>query len=280
MKLAIFFGLGSYIDIVDMLCRRIAPEVLTENARGFRGGLGCDVPVNIDIERAGIVMYRKAVSLLMLGNMVLVLGFLCVRGVEWIRHVQPVSVLSLADVEKRDVEMGQAAGEVVCMVPQEGGFASGHGIGIMDIAVSDQRVVGYGLIEQRLAYDLSDEELEVLLRIVEAEAGSEDEDGRLLVANVVLNRVGSDKFPSTITDVVFQRNDGVTQFSPVSSGSYYRVKISDETVSAVSRALNGEDISQGALYFVSRKRADSSKMRWFDTSLTFLFQHGGHEFFK
>ena len=280
MKLAIFFGLGSYIDIADMLCRRVVLEALTEKARGFHRGVECDVAVNIDVERVGIDMYRKAVSLLMLGNMVLVLGFLCVRGVEWIRRVQPVSVLSLADVEERDVEMGQAVRGVVSMVPQEGGFASGHGIGIMDIAVSDQRVVGYELVEQKLAYDISDEELEVLLRIVEAEAGSEDEEGRLLVVNVVLNRVENDKFPQTITDVVFQRSDGVTQFSPVSSGSYYRVKISDETVSAVSRALNGEDISQGALYFVSRKRADSSKMRWFDTKLTFLFQHGGHEFFK
>lgn len=225
-------------------------------------------------------MYRKAVSLLMLGNMVLVLGFLCVRGVEWIMHVQPVIVLSLDDVEERAAGMGQAVGRVVSMAPQEGGFTSAYGIGIMDIAVSDQRVVGYELVEQKLALDISDEELEVLLRIVEAEAGSEDEDGRLLVANVVLNRVESDKFPQTITGVVFQRDNGVTQFSPVSSGSYYRVTISDETVSAVSRALKGEDISQGALYFASRKRADSSKMRWFDTKLTFLFQHGGHEFFK
>ena len=225
-------------------------------------------------------MYRKAISLLMLGNMVLVIGFLCVRGVEWIRQVQPVSVLSLADVKERDAEMGQALGGGTSMVPLEEGFATDHGIGIMDIAVSGERVVGYELVVQKLAHDISDEDLEVLLRIVEAEAGSEDEDGRLLVANVVLNRVESDKFPSTITDVVFQRNDSVTQFSPVSSGSYYRVKISDETISAVRRALNGEDLSQGALYFASRKHADSSKMRWFDTSLTFLFQHGGHDFFK
>mgnify|MGYP006922422030 CR=1 FL=1 len=32
----------------------------------------------------------------------------------------------------------------------------------------------------------------VLLRIVEAEAGNEDEDGKLLVANVVLNRMDSE----------------------------------------------------------------------------------------
>ena len=37
-------------------------------------------------------------------------------------------------------------------------------------------------------------ELEVLLKIVEAEAGCEDEEGKLLVANVILNRLNSDKF--------------------------------------------------------------------------------------
>ncbi len=72
----------------------------------------------------------------------------------------------------------------------------------------------------------------------------------------------------------------MTQFSPVASGSYYRVKVSETTVSAVERALKGEDISQGALYFASRRYASDSNMRWFDEKLTFLFQHGGHEFFK
>ena len=58
------------------------------------------------------------------------------------------------------------------------------------------------------------------------------------------------------------------------------MKVSDSTRHAVARALEGEDISQGALYFAARKYADPEKMKWFDSELTFLFQHGGHEFFK
>ena len=80
--------------------------------------------------------------------------------------------------------------------------------------------------------------------------------------------------------MVFQKEKGVWQFSPVSNGSYYRVEISEETVSAVERALLGEDLSEGALYFAARKYADSNKMKWFDRNLTYLFIHGGHEFFK
>ena len=125
-----------------------------------------------------------------------------------------------------------------------------------------------------------DTEIMVLERIVEAEAGGEDEDGKLLVANVVLNRVHDDAFPNTISEVVFQRSGGVIQFSPVANGRYEEVTVSDESKAAVERALNGEDISEGALYFAARQYADKKNMRWFDENLTALFQHGGHEFFK
>ena len=123
-------------------------------------------------------------------------------------------------------------------------------------------------------------DIEILERIVEAEAGGEDDDGKLLVANVVLNRVRDEAFPDTIGEVVFQRSNGVTQFSPVASGSYYKVEVSEESKKAVERALQGEDISDGALYFAARRYANQKSMRWFDEELNFLFQHGGHEFFK
>ena len=128
--------------------------------------------------------------------------------------------------------------------------------------------------------DLPEKEIMVLQRIVEAEAGGEDADGKLLVANVVLNRVRDEAFPNTITEVVFQQSKGVTQFSPVANGRYDAVTVSEESKEAVERALNGEDLSEGALYFAARKYANPNNMRWFDENLTMLFQHGGHEFFK
>lgn len=127
---------------------------------------------------------------------------------------------------------------------------------------------------------ISESDVEVLQRIVEAEAGGEDTEGKLLVANVILNRVKDESFPDSVSEVVFQKENGVTQFSPVGNGTYYRVKVSKETVEVVDRALAGEDISDGALYFVARKYADKKSLKWFDENLTFLFQHGGHEFFR
>lgn len=129
-------------------------------------------------------------------------------------------------------------------------------------------------------YDVTAEEIEMLERIVQAEAGSEDIKGRILVANVVLNRVADDDFPDTIKEVIFQNSKGEYQFSPVSDKRFWSVKVSKKTKEAVQRALEGEDHSEGALYFMARKRARTSSAKWFDNNLTWLFKHGGHEFYK
>lgn len=129
-------------------------------------------------------------------------------------------------------------------------------------------------------YDFTEEEYDILARIVEAEAGGEDYKGRLLVANVVLNRVKDDGFPDNIKDVVYHRIRGRAQFSPVGSGRIERVIPSKTTLKAVEAALMGEDESKGALYFAARKYANEDSMSWFDRKLCFLFEHGGHEFFK
>lgn len=154
---------------------------------------------------------------------------------------------------------------------------------------SGQRVVEYGLLQDEsdtiyMEEVLSNrgmtwEDYDTLTRIVEAEAGGEDENGKMLVACVVLNRVENAAFPDSVQEVVFQKSHGVTQFTPVSDGRFYQVTVSEDTKEAVRRVLSGEDISQGALYFVSRKGADPDRMAWFDRHLTFLFAYGGHEFF-
>ena len=103
-----------------------------------------------------------------------------------------------------------------------------------------------------------------------------DEKGKILVANVIMNRVRDDEFPDSITEVVYQKN----QFSPVLDGSIDRVQVTDTTVECVNRALSGEDYSQGALYFMNRGRSESGAISFFDGKLTYLFSHDGHEFFK
>ena len=209
-------------------------------------------------------MYKKAVGVLVLIQVLFFAGYCCIllsdsRQNNKVKSIYEIKLnqMMLASTKSSTIEINRQMGSV-------------------------QRTVTYQVIQRppvESQMSLSEEDYINLLRIVEAEASGEDETGKLLVANVILNRVRDDSFPDTITEVIFQKNKKVTQFSPVSNGRFWKVEISEETISAVNRALKGEDISQGALYFASRKYADADNMRWFDKCLKYLFTHGNHEFF-
>jgi len=126
---------------------------------------------------------------------------------------------------------------------------------------------------RRISY--TDEDYQVLLRIVQAEAGICDKKGKILVANVIINRVLSDEFPDSVKAVVYEPS----QFQPVSNGAINSARVTAETIECVNRALEGEDYSNGALYFMNRKGSGSAAS-WFDRHLNYLFSHDGHEFFR
>ncbi|MDO4553778.1 MAG: cell wall hydrolase, partial [Lachnospiraceae bacterium] len=148
------------------------------------------------------------------------------------------------------------------------------------IRTANEDAIEEAVLVQNNITKLSTKEYNILARIVEAEATDKDKKSKILVANVVLNRVRSEEFPDTVEGVVFQNVNGAVQFSPVADGRYYSVPIKDSTLESVDRALAGEDYSEGALYFVERDLADSDNVNWFDRSLTRLFEYEGHEFYK
>lgn len=113
------------------------------------------------------------------------------------------------------------------------------------------------------------DEYDALCKIVTAEANTEDIIGQILIANVVMNRVKSDKFPNSIEEVILSPG----QFDPVTSGSYYSLECTDTAKEAVMRALSGEDYSEGALYFQK-----SAATIW--GNYQYLFRHGNHSFYK
>lgn len=209
------------------------------------------------------MMYRKAIYFITALQCIFLLGFGCIwlsnqRGGQKVKSVYEIKLNQIVLANKK---------ETVMEINHRTGFK--------------QRVLSCNvLVRQEPKKKISAQDYENLLRIVEAEASGEDTEGKLLVANVVLNRVEHESFPDSVTEVIFQKNKGVAQFSPVNNGRFWKVNVSEDTVEAVNRALDGEDISQGALYFVSRRYAKPDNMRWFDEKLDYLFTHGGHEFFK
>lgn len=53
-------------------------------------------------------------------------------------------------------------------------------------------------------FELTQDEMELIARMVRAEAGNQDQVGKRLVVDVILNRVIDEKFPSTIGGVIYQ----------------------------------------------------------------------------
>ncbi len=113
------------------------------------------------------------------------------------------------------------------------------------------------------------EAVDALERLVQCEACGEDVDGRILVANVVLNRVDTGIWGDDIISVI----EAPGQFDPVENGAVKVCEVDSLTKDAVISALSGEDFSQGAIYFQK-----SAAKNWGDKE--YLFRYGSHSFYK
>ena len=93
-------------------------------------------------------------------------------------------------------------------------------------------------IISNVGYMPNDYERNLLERLVECEAGAETMQGKIAVANVVLNRVKSKEFPNSISKVIYQKN----QFEPVVTGIINSKTPSQDSIEAVKRAFLGEKV--------------------------------------
>ena len=99
--------------------------------------------------------------------------------------------------------------------------------------------------ESLTASGMSDADFNALCKIVEAEDGHDSIEGRIGVANVILNRVRSPLYPNTIMGVITAPG----QFGPVRNGSFAAAVPSAGTINAVKQAISGTNTVGGALYF-------------------------------
>lgn len=116
-----------------------------------------------------------------------------------------------------------------------------------------------------------DVDRDLLARLVRAEAQGESFNGKVAVAEIVINRVMSPSFPNSVQAVIYQAG----QFSPVSNGSINR-PADDESYRAVDSARQGSNLTNGALFFYNPKVAES---RWLDSRKT-TASIGNHVFKK
>ena len=98
--------------------------------------------------------------------------------------------------------------------------------------------------------------LNLLSKLVYAEARGEPYKGQVAVAAVVLNRVASSSFPNTISGVIYQSGS----FDAVSDG---QINMTPDTTAkkAAQDALNGWDPTSGCIYYFNPATA-TSKWIW------------------
>ncbi len=121
-------------------------------------------------------------------------------------------------------------------------------------------------------YDSTD--LYWLSRIISAEAKGEPFSGQIAVGNVVLNRVRSSQFPSTVKGVIFDSKYGI-QFSPVASGTIYNTPTAS-AIRAAKICLEGYSLSTKMLYFYNPAIATSS---WIGRTRPYIMTIGNHKFY-
>ncbi len=100
-------------------------------------------------------------------------------------------------------------------------------------------------------------ELDLLARLITAEAGGESYSAMVGVGGVVVNRVQSTQWPNSISKVINQVSGGYYQFTPVKNG-WIKKAATDEAKKAAMAAINGSDTSKGAMFYFD----DSSKNQW------------------
>lgn len=122
-------------------------------------------------------------------------------------------------------------------------------------------------------YDQND--LYWLSKIIHAESQGEPFIGKIAVGNVVLNRVDSHEFPSTIYDVIFDRKNGV-QFSPTADGAINQTA-GEESILAAKLCLEDTRLSDDILYFLNQKMATNF---WIVHNCDFVVSIGGHDFYS
>jgi N-acetylmuramoyl-L-alanine amidase len=108
----------------------------------------------------------------------------------------------------------------------------------------------------------TEDEIDLLARLVRAEAQTEPFEGKIAVACVVLNRVESSQFPDTIKEVIYQRG----QFQPVSNGEINE-PADEESIAAVKEALSDQRnlVPESSLFFYN---PDIATSRWLDSRAT------------
>ena len=111
--------------------------------------------------------------------------------------------------------------------------------------------------------------LDLLARLISAEARGEPYEGQVAVGAVVLNRVEHPSFPNSVAEVIYQPG----AFSCLDDGQFDE-PVAESAYRAARDAMNGWDPTYGAIYYFNPATA-TSKWIW---SRPLIVNIGKHRF--
>ena len=113
----------------------------------------------------------------------------------------------------------------------------------------------------------SGSQVDLLARLISAEARGEPYSGQVAVGAVVLNRIKHPSFPNTLSGVIYQSG----AFTCITDGQFNQ-PVAESAYRAARDALNGVDPSGGAIYYFNPSTATSSWI-WSRPLITVIGKH-------
>ncbi len=107
----------------------------------------------------------------------------------------------------------------------------------------------------------------LLARVIEGEAANEPYTGKVGVGAVIVNRMQSSRFPTSLPGVIYQPH----AFESVTNGQYTR-SVSNDSLRAAQEALSGWDPTGGSLFFWNPYKPVSSWI-WSRPVITQIGRH-------
>lgn len=110
-------------------------------------------------------------------------------------------------------------------------------------------------------------QVDLLARLISAEARGEPYSGQVAVGAVVLNRIRHPSFPNTLAGVIYQSG----AFTCITDGQFNE-PVAESAYRAARDALNGVDPSGGAIYYFNPSTATSAWI-WSRPLITVIGKH-------
>ena len=206
-------------------------------------------------------VYRTAIALLLVFTLLIFASYVQRQDGESVQTLSKIGSRGneVRQIQKKLKELGYYKGSV------DGIYGTGtqkavksfqKNCGITADGIAGPKTLKYlGLSSSSDSSAYSSSDINLLAKLIAAEARGESYTGQVAVGAVVLNRVSHSSFPDTIAGVIYQKG----AFSCVND-SNWSVAPNSTSLKAARDCINGWDPSGGAIYYYNPAKTSNAFM--------------------